>query len=142
MDDGFDTHGRGFGEQAADRFRLARTRDLLVLMIRAIREGFQVLRVLHRHIVPSRLKIFEWLPEPILVAYLRRLCKREAMEIAVVGHANAARDEAKHLVGEFMVMVRQTPVPTHAIDCLMPFLDPATPLMPDGSAQIPLRWWK
>jgi hypothetical protein len=39
-----------------------------------------------------------------------------------------------------MVLVRQTAVSTPAIDCLYPYLDPDTPLMPDGSADIPLKW--
>lgn len=58
----------------------------------------------------------------------------------MVGHAAAARDEVQHLVGEFLALVRRTAVKTPAIDRLLPYLDPATPLMPDGSAQIPLRW--
>jgi len=55
-------------------------------------------------------------------------------------HANAARDEVAHLAGEFLALARATSVPTPAIDCLYPHLDPETPLVPEGSAEIPLRW--
>jgi hypothetical protein len=62
------------------------------------------------------------------------------MEVAMVRHANAARDEVKHLADEFLALARATPVPTPTIDRLYPHLDPDTPLVPEGSAEIPLKW--
>jgi hypothetical protein len=62
------------------------------------------------------------------------------MQVAMVGHANAARDEVRHLADEFNSLARTTTVPTLAIDRLYPYLDPDTPRMPDGSAEIPLKW--
>jgi ketopantoate reductase len=123
-----------------DNHRLARTRDALVLTVRAIREGFQVLRSLGLPVTPAYLKLFELVPEPVLVALLPRLLTREEMRVALVGHANAARDEVQHLADEFISLARTTSVPTPAIDRLYPYLDPDTPLMPDGSAEIPLKW--
>ena len=125
-----------------DNYRLARTRDAIVLAIRAIREGFQVLRALGLPVTPSKFKVIEWAPEPILVPLLRRLLAHELMEVALVRHANAARDEVKHLTDEFLALARTTSVPTPTIDRLYPHLDPDTPLMPDGSAEIPLNWRK
>ena len=78
-----------------DNYRLARTRDLVVLTVRAIREGFQVLQARGLPITPSKYKIFAWLPEPILVLALQRLLTHELMQVAMVKHANAARDEAR-----------------------------------------------
>jgi 2-dehydropantoate 2-reductase len=123
-----------------DNYRLARTRDLVVLTIRAIREGFRVLRALGLPVTPSKYKTFEWLPEPILVFMLQRLLSNEMMEVAMVRHANAARDEVKHLADEFLALARTTAVPTPTIDRLYPHLDPDTPLVPEGSAEIPLKW--
>ena len=123
-----------------DNYRLARTRDGLVLTIRAIREGFQMLRELGVTITPANMKIVEWIPEPILVFLLRRLITMDAMKVALVGHANAARDEMQHLTDEFLALTGTTSVPTPAIDELYPYLDPNTPLMPEGSRQIPLNW--
>jgi len=123
-----------------DNYRLARTRDLVVLTIRAIREGFRVLRALGLPVTPSKYGIFEWVPEPILVLVLQRLISNEMMEVAMVRHANAARDEVKHLADEFLALARATPVPTPTIDRLYPHLDPDTPLVPEGSAEIPLKW--
>ena len=53
-----------------DNYRLGRTHDELVLMIRAIREGYGVLRALDVPITPTNHKIFNWVPEMVLVAGL------------------------------------------------------------------------
>jgi ketopantoate reductase len=123
-----------------DNYRLARTRDLVVLSTRAIREGFRVLQAMGLPVTPSKFRVFEWVPEPILILAVRRLLANELMEVALVKHANAARDEVKHLADEFLALARATSVPTPTIDRLYPYLDPDTPPVADGSAEIPLRW--
>lgn len=123
-----------------DRLRLARTRDLLVLAIRAIREGFSVLRALGYPITPRRFRTLLWIPEPILVLLLRRLLQDELMEVALVRHAEVIRDEVRQLTDEFMALARKTSLPTPAIDRLYSHIDPQTPTVPEGQAQIPMRW--
>ncbi len=123
-----------------DRLRLLRTRDALVLAIRAVREGFRVLQAQGLPLTPSSFRLFAWLPEPLLVGFLRQRFADARMEIAMVRHANAARDEIKHLTDEFLTLARATNVPTPAIDRLYPHLDPTTPLLPDGSQEIPMDW--
>jgi ketopantoate reductase len=123
-----------------DNYRMARTPDAVVLTIRAIREGFRVLRALGLPITPSKFKMFAWLPEPLMVFLLQRLLNNELMETAMVKHANSARDEVRHLADEFLALARSTSVPTPTIDRLYPHLDPNAPLMPEGSAEIPLDW--
>ena len=71
---------------------------------------------------------------------LQHRLANELMEVAMVKHAEAARDEVNHLADEFLALARTTSVPTPAIDRLYPHLDPDTPLVPEGSAEIPLRW--
>jgi ketopantoate reductase len=123
-----------------DRKRLAATRDAVVLAVRAAREGFRVLRELGYPVTPSKYRVFQWLPEPLLVAVLQRYLSHDLMEVALVQHAEAARDEVRHLAGEFLALARQTSVPTPAIDRLYPCLDPETPSMPEGSAEIGMDW--
>lgn len=123
-----------------DNRRLARTRDAVTLAVRAIREGFRVLQSLSLPVTPSQFKFLTWLPEPVLVPLLQHFLADEQVEIAMVRHANAARDEIKHLTDEFLTLARPTGVPTPAIDRLYPHLDPQMPLIPDGSAEIPLDW--
>ena len=123
-----------------DNYRLARTRDGLVLMVRAIREGYRVLRALGVPITPANHKIFNWIPEPILVALMRRLLNTKTAEIEMTGHANAARDEFKHLTDEFRALARTTSVPTPALDRLYTYIDPAVPPLSEGSARISPSW--
>lgn len=123
-----------------DNERLARTRDAIVLAIRAIREGFAVLRSLEIPVLPARLRLLDRFPEPLLVWMLKRSMRKETAKVTLSGHANAARDEMKHLADEFLVLARKTSVPTPAIDRLYSHFDPKTPLMPEGSATIPMRW--
>ncbi len=123
-----------------DRIRLAGTRDALVLALRAVREGFSVLQALGYPITPKEMRIFAWAPEPLLVALIRRWLRHPLIEVALAKHAGAARDEMQHLADEFRALARQTTVPTPASDRLYAYFDPATPPMPEGSAEIPLDW--
>jgi len=124
----------------SDNYRLARTRDAVLLATRGISEGFRVLQALGVPITPKGFQRLAWLPEQVLVPFLQRAFARESMETALAKHANAARDEMKHLADEFLSLASGTSVPTAAIDQLYPYFDPDTPLMPDGSAEIPMRW--
>jgi 2-dehydropantoate 2-reductase len=123
-----------------DNYRLARTRDGLVLMVRAIREGYRVLRALGVPVTPANHKIFDWIPEPILVALLRRLLKTKTAEIEIAGHANAARDEFRQLADDFRALARTTSVPIPALDRLYTYIDATVPPLPEGSAQISPKW--
>jgi ketopantoate reductase len=123
-----------------DRLRMARTRDALVLAIRATRDAFRVLRALHVHIVPTWVRLFDWLPEPLMVFFLRRLLRNERMKVALEGHAGAARDEIQHLVDELLALARSANRATPDIDRLYRYFDPTTPLIPDGSREMSMRW--
>lgn len=123
-----------------DNYRLSRTRDGVVLAVRAMREGFRVLHALGYSIAPARLKMLARLPEPLLVAYLQRALAHPLMEVALVKHGEAARDEVKHLADEFIALARTTSVPIPTIERLYPYLQLGAPEIPDGSADIPLDW--
>ena len=123
-----------------DNYRLARTRDLVVLTVRAMREAFRVLQARGLPVTPAKLKVIEWLPEPLLVLLVQRLLANPLMETALVKHAEAARDEVQHLIEEFMALAHTTTVPTPTIDLLLQYYEPDAPQVPDGSAEIPLRW--
>jgi 2-dehydropantoate 2-reductase len=123
-----------------DNYRLARTRDLLVLALRGVREAFRVLQSMGLPVTPAKFRLLQWLPEPIVVLFLKRLLANPLMETALVKHAEAARDEVQHLIGEFMLLARATSVPTPTIDRLLKFYEPDAPVVPDGTAEIPLRW--
>jgi hypothetical protein len=116
-----------------DNYRLARTRDLVVQAIHAMHS-------LGLPVTPSRFKVIEWLPEPILVVLVQHSLSNPLMETALVKHAEAARSEVEHLIGEFMALARTTSVPTPTIDRLLRYYEPDAPPVPDGSVEISLRW--
>ena len=123
-----------------DNYRLAHTRDGVVLMVRAMREGLRVLTAHGVAITPRAVRAIEWVPEPILVALLQRVLDTPLAALVAAGHANAARDEMQELADEFQVLVRSTAVPTPAIDCLYTYLDSTVSPIAEGRAQIPLQW--
>lgn len=123
-----------------DLKRMARTRDALVLAVRAVREGFAVLRDLGYPLTPGKFELLARAPEPLMVLFLRKLLTKERMEIALQKHANAARDELQHLTDEFLGLAARTHVQTPAILQLYPHFEPDYPQIPDGSRAIPLDW--
>ncbi len=85
-------------------------------MVRAIREGLEVVRALGLAVTPGGLKVLQWMPMPIIVRVGARVLNTEFAEIALAGHARAARDELTLLADEFRALIRQTSVVTPAID--------------------------
>jgi 2-dehydropantoate 2-reductase len=123
-----------------DIYRLARTRDALALMVRAIREGMRVLEALGVPLVPAGYRILKWLPEPLLVAVLERSLPSPRAELGLARHANAARDEMHQLANEFRALVHASGVTTPALDELYAYIDPQVQPAPDGQAALALNW--
>ncbi|MGB8646978.1 MAG: 2-dehydropantoate 2-reductase N-terminal domain-containing protein [Anaerolineae bacterium] len=124
-----------------DNKRLARTRDGLVLLVRAAREGFQVLHAGGVPLLPAGALLYEWLPEPLLVFALGRLMQTELARLALAAHANVARDEMQQLASELHQLARATGAPTPALNRLDGYINPAMAPIPVGRANIPLDWF-
>lgn len=122
-----------------DNLRLARTRDAIVLMLRAMREGYQVLHKLNISVTPSNHKIVEWLPEPLLLLIIKKMVKSETTSTKI-GHALSGRGEMKFIADEFRELAIKTSVPTPVIDRLYKYIDPKVEPVTDGSAEIPVNW--
>jgi 2-dehydropantoate 2-reductase len=118
--------------------RLAETRDGLIMMIRAIREGFHVLNHLHIPVVPRKLKLLRYFPESILLIILKKVLKTPEAELLLAQHARSARDEMRQLALEFQQLVIQSRVPTLNIDNLFRYIDPNAEPLPEGSRTIKL----
>ncbi len=124
-----------------DHVRLARTRDAVVLMLRAIEEGFTALEAIGTPITPGRLRVLRHLPEPVAVPLLQQLLPTRPVEVLAVRHANAARnDEMRLLANEVVQLLASSPVPTPAVGELFRYVDPAVQPLPSGAATLPLRW--
>jgi 2-dehydropantoate 2-reductase len=105
-----------------DIYKLAHTRESVQLMLRAIREGFQVLHSLDIPITPFKMRILELIPEPLLVSSLQRLLATEYAELIIARHANAARDEMKQVADELRQLAHLSSLPTPSIDRLYSFV--------------------
>ncbi len=122
-----------------DAPRLARTRDALVLMLRAVREGYRVLSALGIPVTPKSHRIFQWLPEPLLLVVARRMVESDTTSIKI-GHALAARNEMRTLADEFRELIQKADVRTPSIDILNRYVDPQVEPIPDGSSEISINW--
>lgn len=103
---------------------LAHRRELLLLMVNAIREGFNVLSVLAVPITPFNLHLmFGWMPRWFPILYWQRTLTSKLGEISLAAHANAAPFEIKQLIDEIRTLVRTTSVATPAMDRLYGYMD-------------------
>ena len=123
-----------------DNYRLAHTRDGLVLMVRAIKEGLGVLNALNIPITPGGYRLLAVLPEPLIVAVLQKRFKSPQVELVLTRHANAARDEMTTLAEEFQVLALLSGKVTPAIERLYSYTDPDVAPLPAGQAQMGVNW--
>jgi len=124
-----------------DHLRLGRTRDAVVLMLRAIDEGFAALESIGTAITPGRFRALRHLPEPVVVPVLQRLLATRQVEVLAVRHANAARnDEMRQLADEVLQLLASSRVPTPTVSELFRYVDPDVQPLASGAATLPLRW--
>jgi 2-dehydropantoate 2-reductase len=115
-------------------YALAHERHTLALMLRAIKEGFDVLRALDIPVTPFKLRLLGWLPVGLLVPWVARKFNTKSAETGIQRHANAARDEMKQLADEFKALAIEANIPTPAIDQLRQYITviPAQKWQPAG----------
>ena len=92
-------------------------------MVRAIREGLDVLRANDIPITPSNHRVLRWLPESLIVFIMKRMFSSETMAIKV-GHVEHAHRELQLLAEEFRALNAGTRLPTPAMDRLFEHLTP------------------
>jgi 2-dehydropantoate 2-reductase len=99
--------------------KLASRRDLLLLMVSAIRQGFKALQACGLPIVPFNLKLmFLWMPKWFPVLYWKRALRSPLGEYSLAAHANASPGEVRQLIAEVRTLVSDTSVSTPALDQL------------------------
>lgn len=106
-----------------DNYQAAKDNEVLRAMVRAAKEGGNVLRALgfkKRH--PFEFNLFYWLPEFITMRTVRGLLQSKFAEVAFAMHAKTARDEMKGLAQEFQQLAAKTSVKTPHIDMLSSFI--------------------
>jgi len=122
-----------------DMPRLARTPDLGILAVRAVREGFAALRALDIPIVPTGYSRLMALPEGLLAGYLARVADSERARLMLARHALAARGEMSMLAAEVRELATRAQVEMPAFERLVRYADPAVEPMEDGSRTLVVR---
>jgi 2-dehydropantoate 2-reductase len=123
----------------SDLGRLARTRDALVLVVRAFRECSKGLRAAGIPPTPSGIRIYDWMPEPALVGLMGKLLVGPRMEITF-SHAENTRPEMCRIAEQLEGVIRTTGIRTPYWDFLKGYLDPREPGLADGSQKLDLNW--
>lgn len=131
-----------FGLFAADldSARLARTRDAMLLGIRARAEALRAQQAAGIPVSPPSFRAIPWLPEPLAVATLRAMIPTAFFEVGVAGHCRVAREELVHLLAEYRQRIAPGSVPTPTLDRLADHVEGTVPPLPDGARDEPLRW--
>ena len=105
-----------------DNHQLARSPHAVRLVVRAVREGFQVLRFLGIPVTPARLRMWELMPEPVMVRGLSLWADTDHFRTVAVEHTLAAADEMGQLAKEFHTLAATTSIETVAMDELRSFI--------------------
>lgn len=103
-----------------DNYALGKSSEGIKLMIKATREGFNVLDKLGITVTPKKLNFYR-LPYFILVPIFKTVMRSKIAEIAMAKHANIAKEEMKMLQNEFKVLIDRADILTPAIDELSTF---------------------
>jgi len=104
---------------AGGNAELAANRDLLLLMVRAVREGFKGLQARGVPIVPFKLKLmFVNLPKWFPISYWQRTLQGKLGEYSLASHAKAAPDELRQLIAEIRTVLGDRYVSTGAMEHL------------------------
>jgi dihydroorotate dehydrogenase subfamily 2 len=123
-----------------DPSRYARTRDAIVLGLRARVEAMRAQRAAGIPVRPASLALLPWMPEPVGVAMVGAMARSRFLEVGIFGHAAQARDEIRHLLAEFRERVAPGGIATPALDRLADYVDKDVQPMPDGRSELPMRW--
>ena len=107
---------------SCDNHVLARSPDVVRLAVRAVHEGFSVLRMLGIPITPAKLQMWEWIPESLLVRSLMWWADTNHFRTVAVEHTAAAADEMHQIAEEFRTLTLSASVATPAIDELRSFI--------------------
>ncbi len=105
-----------------DNYRLAKDREGIKLVIRAIKEGFTVLKNLNIPICPDYVKKLERYPRFLQRFFLKKILGSEKGELALRDHAMAAIDEMRQIADEFQEIIKKSSVPTPSINKLYEYI--------------------
>ena len=106
--------------KSGDNYKLARDNETIRMYIRAVKEAGRVLRELgYKKSYNVKLNLFYWFPEKMLISILKKVFNSKFAEVAMMMHANAAKDEMLELGNELRFLRSQTSIETPNLDTLI-----------------------
>jgi 2-dehydropantoate 2-reductase len=106
--------------KAGDNNKLANDKDIIRTYLRAVKEGGRVLKALgYKKSYNVKLRLFYWLPDRVLINILKKVFNSKFAEVAMMMHANSAKDEMIELSNEFKTLKNQTSIKTPNLDELI-----------------------
>ncbi len=111
--------------KCGDNYALAKDKETIRTYLRAVKEGGRVLKALgYKKSYNFKLDLFYWMPEGILINILKKVFDSKFAEVAMMMHANAAKDEMLELAKEFKTLTEQTKIQTPNLDELIGYIVP------------------
>jgi 2-dehydropantoate 2-reductase len=106
--------------KCGDNYKLAKDKDTIRTYIRAVKEGGRVLKALgYKKSYNIKLRLFYWMPERVIINILKQVFNSKFAEVAMMMHANAAKDEMIALGNEFKMLNNETSLKTPNLDELI-----------------------
>jgi len=105
-----------------DNYRLAKDKEGIKLVIRAIKEGFTVLKNLNIPIYPDYVKKLDRYPRFLQIFFLKKIFGSEKGELALRDHAMVAVDEMRQIADEFQGIIKKSSIPTPTINILYKYI--------------------
>jgi 2-dehydropantoate 2-reductase len=106
--------------KSGDNYKLAKDKETIRMYIRAVKEAGRVLKALgYSKSYNVKFKLFYWLPEGLLINILKKVFNSKFAEVAMMMHANAAKDEMLELGNELRKLKSQTSILTPNLDELI-----------------------
>jgi ketopantoate reductase len=129
-----------FYAAGGEKEQFLRSRDAILLGLRAQKEAIKSLRMMGIKPTPGAIRFFEFIPEPIAISLVRSFYRIEALEASIVGHAIASPDEMQHVMEEMLEFFQGNGVKTPNLLSLYTFYDPNTSRLPDGEPELKPDW--
>ncbi|MCD4753991.1 MAG: hypothetical protein K8R40_13050 [Anaerolineaceae bacterium] len=123
-----------------NNYRLANTRDGLLLLYRSVKESLRVLKKNKIPIIPKKYAAFTMVPEPIAIPFLKKALDCEFARIGMAEHANNAEDDMFFLAKEFKQLIDASELNTPHLDHLFSIIDAGQVPMPEGASEMKPDW--
>ncbi|MFW9852518.1 MAG: ketopantoate reductase family protein [Candidatus Thorarchaeota archaeon] len=103
-------------------FELRDNEEAMLLMIKAIKEGFKVLKKLKYPIRPKRMRTLYYYPNFMIIRILKKTIGTEVGRLVLREHAITAKEEMKKIADEFQQLVKESGIITPSINELYEYI--------------------